>query len=183
MRKQKPNLFLRRMWYYHDCTIGRLTDNAGQLLSMTLEPRWHETGSCHVRGCCIDHGTYKTAFGYDASLRYSCWRLTGHNLPGRVRLCFLAKSGSVAAHTRGDILLGYLGPEGEEEQPFEGRLYRPVEAYERLRDYYASLRANHGDFMLRVEPTKGPVTLLPAVEVPPIPTDLVCLEDYILHTL
>lgn len=183
MRKQKPNLFLRRMWYHYDCTIGRLTDDAGQLLSMTLEPRWHEPGSCRVRGCCIDYGTYKTVFGYDASLKYSCWKLTGHNLPGRVRLCFLAKSGSVADHTKGDILLGYLSPEGDEEHAFDGRLYRPVEAYERLLDYYVSLRANHGDFLLRVEPTKGPVTLLPAVEAPPILPDLVRLEDYILQTL
>ena len=183
MRKQKPNLFLRRMWYYYDCTIGCLTDNAGQLLSMTLEPRWHEAGSCRVRGCCIDHGTYKTVFGYDASLKYSCWKLTGHNLPGRVRLCFLAKSGSVADHTKGDILLGYLCPEGDHERPCDGRLYRPVEAYERLLDYYVSLRANHGDFLLRVEPTKSPVMLLPAVEAPPIPPDLVRLEDYILQTL
>ena len=183
MRKQKPNLFLRRMWYYNDCTIGRLTDNAGRLLSMTLEPRWHEAGSCRVRGCCIDHGTYRMVFGYDASLRYSCWKLTGHNLPGRVRLCFFAKSGSVADHTRGDILLGYLSPEGDEESAFDGRLYRPVVAYERLLDYYVSLRANHGDFILRVDPTKGPVMFLPAVEVPPISPDLVYLEDYILQTL
>ena len=101
----------------------------------------------------------------------------------KVRLCFVAKSGSVAAHTNGDMLLGYLSPEGDAERPFEGLLYRPVEAFERLLDYYVALRANHGDFCLKVEPNQGPVTLLPAVEAPAIIPDLVTLEDYILQTL
>ena len=179
-----PTLKLTRVQFFEDCTVGKLTDGKDLLLCMTLEPRWQEVGRSRVKGLsCITSGTYNLTFGYDMSLKYQCWKLTGYALPGCVRLCFIAKSGSVAAHSQGDILLGYLSPEGDEDRPFDGRLYRPVEAYERLLDYYVSLRANHGDFVLRVEPTKGPVTLLPAVEVPPIPPDLVRLEDYILQTL
>ena len=183
-RPHIPTLKLTRVQFFEDCTVGRLTDGKGLLLCMTLEPRWRAAGCRRVQGkTCIVSGTYKMVFGYDTSLKYQCWKLTGYSLPGCVRLCFLAKSGSVADHTRGDILLGYLSPEGDEEQPFDGRLYRPVEAYERLLDYYVSLRANHGDFLLRVEPVKTPVTFFPAVEAPPISPDLVCLEDYILQTL
>ena len=114
-------------------------------------------------------------------MRYQCWTL--HHLKSRPRLCFFSKSGSVAAHTKGDHLLGYLSPEGNEECPFEGRLYRPVEAYERLLDYYTALRANHADFRLRVEPTSGPVTVLPAVPAPALSLDQVMFKDYILQTL
>ncbi len=184
MRKQTPNLFLQRVWCYDDCTIGRLTDIDGLLLCMTLEPRWREAGSRRVKGkTCIGQGTYRLSFSYDRTLKYPCWRLTGHAPSARVRLCFLAKRGSVAVHTRGDILLGYLGPEGEVEQPFEGQLYRPVEAYERLRGYYASLRANHSDLVLRVDDPSEPVQWLPSVVAPQVSTDQIQLEDYILQTL
>ena len=184
MRKQTPNLFLQRIWCYDDCTVGRLTDNEGRLLCMTLEPRWRETGSHRVKGkTCVCQGNYRLSFGYDRTLKYACWRLTGHALRAHVRLCFLAKCGSVAAHTHGDILLGYLSPEGEAEQPFEGLLYRPVEAYERLRDYYASLRANHGDLVLHIDDPSGPMQWLPAVTAPQVNTDQTQLEDYILETL
>ena len=184
MRKQQPNMFLQRIWCYDDCTVGRLTTTDGLLLCMTLEPRWREIGSRYVRGkTCIGHGTYRLVFGYDSSLKYSCWKLTSHVPRPRVRLCFLAKGGSVAAHTRGDILLGYLSRNGDDVLPFEGLLYRPVEAYERLHDYYAGLRANHSELVLRIDDPPEPVQWLPAVAAPQISTDLIQLEDYILQTL
>lgn len=184
MRKQQPNLFLQRIWCYDDCTVGRLTNTDGLLLSMTLEPRWREPGSRHVRGkTCVSQGIYRLVFGYDSMLKYPCWKLAGRALANRVRLCFLAKGGSVAAHTQGDILLGYLGHENGAEQPFEGLLHRPVEAYERLRDYYVGLRANHGDLVLRIDDPPEPVLRLPAVAAPTVCTDLIPLEDYILQTL
>ena len=121
-------------------------------------------------------------YEYDHDLKYLCWH-TGRHGNTFVRLCFLAKGGSVAAHTQGDILLGYLSPEGDEERAFEGQLYRPMEAFERLLAYYATLRANHGDFRLQVEPVVEPVRLLPAVKAPDLPSPLVQLEDYLLQTL
>ena len=184
MRLQAPTLVLTRVQFYEDCTVGRLSDKEGQLICMTLEPRWREEGHRLRRGCCcIGAGGYSLSYGFDQEMKYACWKLTRRNFCARVRLCFLAKGGSVAAHTKGDILLGYLSPEGDAERPFEGRLYRPVEAFERLLAYYAALRANHGDFRLKVEPTTGPVTLLPVVEAPRLPNDLVHVEDYILQTL
>ena len=89
----------------------------------------------------------------------------------------------MVTHTRGDILLGYLGPEGDVEQPFDGQLYRPVEAYERLRDYYVSLRANHSDLVLRIDDPSEPVHWLPAVVAPLVSTGQNQLADYILQTL
>lgn len=181
----EPTLLLSHVQFYEDCTVGRLSDGNGQLLCMTLEPRWRDkrTRRDAQVPACLRAADYHVSFHYDETLRYACWHLSGRTLRSKVRLCFLAKSGSVAAHTKGDLLLGYLCPEGDEEQPFTGRLYRPVEAYERLYDYFVSLRANHGDFLLRVEPTMGPVTFLPAVEAPALSPDLVRLEDYILQTL
>ena len=182
MRRQATTLVLTRVQFYENCTVGRLNDPQGHLLCMTLEPRWRLPGQHRVKGqTCIPPGNYPLVYGYDAEMRYQCWTLT--HLKSRPRLCFFSKSGSVAAHTKGDLLLGYLSPEGDEERPFEGRLYRPVEAYERLRDYYYGLRANHADFRLRVEPTLGTVTVLPAVEPPALSPDQVTLEDYILQTV
>lgn len=182
MRRQAATLVLTRVQFYEDCTVGRLSDPQGHLLCMTLEPRWRLPGQPRVKGqTCIPSGTYPLVYGYDAEMRYQCWTLP--HLKSRPRLCFYAKDGSVAAHTKGDLLLGYLSPEGDEERLFEGRLYRPVEAFERLLDYYTALRANHADFRLRVEPTTGPVTLLPAVAAPALSPDRVVFKDYILQTL
>ena len=89
----------------------------------------------------------------------------------------------MAAHTHGDILLGYLCNESDAEQPFEGVLHRPVEAYERIHDYYVGLRANHGDLMLRIDNPPEPMQWLPAVTAPQMNTDQTQLEDYILETL
>jgi len=184
MRRQPPTLMLTRVQFYEDCTVGRLSDPQGHLLCMTLEPRWHPPLERRGRrASCVVSGLYQVTYGFDCELKYQCWTLTGRMVKAKVRLCFVAKSGSVAAHTNGDILLGYLSPESDAERPFEGRLYRPVEAYERLLDYYVSLRANHSDLRLKVEPTLGPVTLLPAVEAPALSPDRVTLEDYILQTL
>lgn len=184
MRRQATTLVLTRVQFYEDCTVGRLSDSQGHMLCMTLEPRWHQPGERHLQGMtCVSPGSYKLVFAYDESLRYQCWRLTSRALAGRVRLCFHTKVGSVAAHTKGDLLLGYLSPEGDAEQPFEGCLYRPVEAYERLLDYYYSLRANHADFRLQVEPTQEPVTILPPVEAPQLRPEQFHFEDYILQTL
>jgi len=184
MRRQPTTLVLTRVQFYEDCTVGRLSDAQGQLLCMTLEPRWcppeERSGR---RASCVVSGIYLVTYGFDSELKYQCWTLTGRMVKVKVRLCFVAKSGSVAAHTNGDILLGYLSPESDAERPFEGRLYRPVEAYERLLDYYTALRANHSDFRLKVEPTPGPMTLLPVVEAPALSSDRVTLEDYILQTL
>lgn len=180
-----PTLVLTRVQFYEDCTVGRLSDPQDHLLCMTLEPRWSVPQSRQVtmKGpCCIVPGMYRMYYEYDYDLKYLCWH-TGRHGNTFVRLCFLAKGGSVAAHTQGDILLGYLSPEGDEERPFEGRLYRPAEAFERLLAYYAALRANHGDFRLQVEPVVEPVSLLPAVEAPVLPSPLVQLEDYLLQTL
>lgn len=180
-----PTLVLTRVQFYEDCTVGRLSDPQDHLLCMTLEPRWSVPQSRQVtmKGpCCIVPGMYRMYYEYDYDLKYLCWH-TGRHGNTFVRLCFLAKGGSVAAHTQGDILLGYLSPEGDEERPFEGRLYRPTEAFERLLAYYAALRANHGDFRLQVEPVVEPVSLLPAVEAPVLPSPLVQLEDYLLQTL
>lgn len=176
-----PTLVLTRVQFYEDCTVGRLSDKDGRLLCMTLEPRWHETKKKSHQPSCIKARDYHLVYRYDEQLRYQCWSMP--NLKSKPRLCFYAKAGSVAAHTKGDILLGYLSPEGDGEQPFDGRLYRPVEAYERLRDYYYVLRANHGDFLLRVEPTPEPVTILPAVEAPAVRPEQFHFEDYILQTL
>ena len=184
VRKQTPNLFLQRIWCYDDCTIGRLTDADGLLLSMTLEPCWRKEDShCATGKTCVCQGTYRLAFGYDKTLKYQCWKLTNHALYRRIRLCFLAKGGSVVAHTQGDILLGYLGPDDDAEQPFDGQLYRPVEAFERLRDYYVSLRANHSDLVLCIDDPSEPVQWLPAVAAPLISTGQNQLADYILQTL
>ena len=180
-----PTLVLTRVQFYEDCTVGRLSDPQDHLLCMTLEPRWSVPQSRQVtmKGpCCIVPGMYRMYYEYDYDLKYLCWH-TGRHGNTFVRLCFLAKGGSVAAHTQGDILLGYLSPEGDDERPFEGRLYRPAEAFERLLAYYAALRANHGDFRLQVEPVVEPVSLLPAVEAPVLPSPLVQLEDYLLQTL
>ena len=180
-----PTLVLTRVQFYEDCTVGRLSDPQDHLLCMTLEPRWSVPQSRQVtmKGpCCIVPGMYRMYYEYDYDLKYLCWH-TGRHGNTFVRLCFLAKGGSVAAHTQGDILLGYLSPEGDEERPFEGRLYRPAEAFERLLAYYTALRANHGDFRLKVEPVVEPVSLLPAVEAPVLPSPLVQLEDYLLQTL
>ena len=179
-----PTLMLTHVQFYEDCTVGVLSDKEGKTLCMTLEPRWHMGSSHnHVLSACLSNGDYPLSFHYDATLHYSCWHLKPHKAKHKVRLCFHAKVGSVATHTKGDILLGYLSAEGDGEQPFDGCLYRPVEAYERLLDYYYSLRANHGDLLMRVEPTPGPVTLLPAVEAPPIRPEQFHFEDYILQTL
>ena len=184
MRRQATTLVLTRVQFYEDCTVGRLSDPQDHKLCITLEPRWHKAGERHLQGMtCVSQGSYRLVFAYDESLRYQCWRLTGRALFGRVRLCFHTKDGSVAAHTKGDLLLGYLSPEGDEECPFEGRLYRPVEAFEHLLDYYYSLRANHADFRLQVEPTREPVTILPAVEAPRLRPEQFHFEDYILQTL
>lgn len=182
----EPTLVLNRVQFYEDCTVGRLYDSQDHLLCMTLEPRWCAPLPRQVTkkgSCCIAPGNYRLYYEYDYELKYLCWHTGRHHGNTYVRLCFLAKGGSVAAHTQGDILLGYLSPDSDEERAFEGRLYRPVEAFERLLAYYASLRANHGDFRLRVEPTTGPVTLLPAVEAPDLPIVLAPVEDYILQTL
>lgn len=182
-RSHTPTLVLTRVQFYEDCTVGQLSDVRGGLLSMTLEPRWHHEGSRNdVQPSCLKAGDYPLRYRFDASLRYPCWSVCGR-MKSRVRLCFLAKSGSVAAHTKGDILLGYLSTEGDGEQPFDGRLYRPVEAYERLRDYYYGLRANHGDFLLRVVTPTPPETFLPAIEVPQLLPGQFQFEDYILQTL
>lgn len=183
MRRQTPTLVLTRVQFYEDCTVGRLSDGHGRLLCMTLEPRWRPPEERRRRASCVVSGIYQVTYGFDSELKYQCWTLTGRTVRVKVRLCFVAKSGSVAAHTNGDILLGYLSPESDVESPFEGLLYRPIEAFERLLAYYVALRANHGDFCLKVEPNQGPVTLLPAVEAPAIIPDLVTLEDYILQTL
>ena len=176
MRQQVPSLFLTHVQFYEDCTVGRLNDKEGQLLCMTLEPRWH-------RQEIIEAGVYSVSYGYNRDLKYQCWLLSGKPLKTKVRVCFFTKNGSVAAQTRRDILLGYLSPEGDEERPFEGRLYRPAEAFERLLAYYVALRANHGDFRLQVKPVVEPVRLLPAVEAPVLPSPLVQLKDYLLQTL
>ena len=182
MRKQVPTLMLTRVQFYEDCTVGRLSDKESRLLCMTLEPRWRLPGQHQVKGqTCIPSGTYPLVYGYDAVMRYQCWTL--FHLKSRPRLCFFAKDGSVAAHTKGDILLGYLSPEGDGERPFEGRLYRPVEAFERLLAYYTALRANHADFRIKVESVQAPVTLLPAVEAPQLRPEQFRFEDYILQTL
>lgn len=183
MRRQLPTLVLTRVQFYEDCTVGRLSDGRGRLLCMTLEPRWCAPEGRRRRVSCVVSGIYQVTYGFDSELKYQCWTLTGRMVKAKVRLCFVAKSGSVAAHTNGDILLGYLSPESDVESPFKGQLYRPVEAFERLLAYYVALRANHGDFCLKVESNQGPVTLLPAVEAPAIIPDLVTLEDYILQTL
>ena len=180
-----PTLVLTRVQFYEDCTVGRLCDPQNHLLCMTLEPRWRAPLPRQVtmKGpCCIVPGNYRMYYEYDHDLKYLCWH-TGRHGNTFVRLCFLAKGGSVAAHTQGDILLGYLSPEGDEERAFEGQLYRPMEAFERLLAYYATLRANHGDFRLQVEPVVEPVRLLPAVKAPDLPSPLVQLEDYLLQTL
>jgi len=184
MRKQAPTLFLTHVQFYEDCTVGRLNDKDGQLICMTLEPSWHgqERGK-RKKTSCIGMGVYSVTYGYDTDLKYQCWLLSGKTLKTRVRLCFLTKDGSTAAQTRRDILLGYLSPEGDAERPFEGRLYRPAEAFGRLLAYYAALRANHGDFCLKVEPVDEPVTLRPAVEAPDLSSPLVQPEDYLLQTL
>ena len=183
-RSHTPTLVLTRVQFYVDCTVGRLSDAQGRLLCMTLESRWHDKGHRHEASLpsCIKAGDYYMKYHFDASLRYPCWCMSGR-LRHKARLCFLAKDGSVATHPMGDILVGYLSPVGDGEQPFDGRLYRPVEAYERLRDYYYALRANHGDFLLRVEPTPEPVTILPAVEAPTVRPEQFHFEDYILQTL
>ena len=182
MRKQAPTLILTRVQFYEDCTVGRLSDKEGRLLCMTLEPRWRLPGQRQVKGqTCIRPGIYTLVYGYDAVMRYQCWTLT--RLKARPRLCFFTKDGSVAAQTTGDLLVGYLSPKGDEERPFEGRLYRPVEAFERLLDYYTALRANHADFCLKVESIQAPVTLLPAVEAPQLRPGQLHFEDYILQTL
>ena len=180
-----PTLVLTHVQFYEDCTVGRLCDRQGHLLCMTLEPRWRERKGNYapVLPTCLRAADYPLTFHYDETLRYTCWHLKQRKVKHKIRICFHAKGGSVAAHTKGDLLLGYLSPEGDEEQPFDGRLYRPVEAYERLRDYYYSLRANHADFRLRVEPTLGPVTVLRAVETEVVSPDVVRLEDYVLQTL
>ena len=180
-----PTLVLTHVQFYEDCTVGRLCDWQGHLLCMTLEPRWRERKGNYapVLPTCLRAADYPLTFHYDEALRYTCWHLKQRKVKHKIRICFHAKGGSVAAHTKGDLLLGYLSPEGDGEQPFDGRLYRPVEAYERLLDYYYALRANHDDFLLRVEPTQGPVTVLPAVEVPALSPDQITLEDYILQTV
>jgi len=181
-----PTLVLTRVQFYEDCTVGRLCDPQNHLLCMTLEPRWGAPLSRQVtmKGpCCIVPGIYRMYYEYDYGLKYLCWHTGRHHGNTFVRLCFLAKGGSVAAHTQGDILLGYLSPEGDEERAFEGQLYRPMEAFERLLAYYAALRANHGDFRLQVKPVVEPVSLLPAVEAPDLPSPLVQLKDYLLQTL
>lgn len=184
MKKQDPNLMLQRLWCHDDCTVGRLTDGNGQLICMTLEARWHEAGSPRPQGyTCVRQGVYRVAFGYDSELKYFCWKLTGHGLVNRVRLCFLAKDGSVAAHTRSDILVGYLCEEGDGEKAFDGRLYRPVEAFARLRNYYDSLRANHSNLVLGIADPPQPVQWLPAVAAPKVSTGQIRIEDYILQTL
>ena len=181
-----PTLVLTRVQFYEDCTVGRLSDPQDRLLCMTLEPRWRAPLPRHVtmKGpCCIAPGIYRMYYEYDYGLKYLCWHTGRHHGNTFVRLCFLAKGGSVAAHTHGDILLGYLSPEGDEERAFEGQLYRPMEAFERLLAYYAVLRANHGDFRLQVKSVVEPVSLLPVVEAPVLPSPLVQLEDYLLQTL
>lgn len=184
MRKRSPNLMLQRLWCYEDCTVGRLTDNKGMLLCMTLEPRWRGEEKPRPKGnICVRQGVYGLTFGYDNELKYMCWKMTGRGFASRARLCFFAKNGSVAAHTRGDILLGYLSEKGEGEKAFDGRLYRPVEAFARLRHYYDGLRANHADLVLVIADPPQPVHWLPTVEAPKISTDQIRIEDYVLQTL
>jgi len=123
MRRHQPTLVLTRVQFYEDCTVGRLSDGQGRLLCMTLEPRWSPPKERRGRrASCVVSGIYQVTYGFDSELKYQCWTLTGRMVKTKVRLCFVAKSGSVAAHTNGDILLGYLSPEGDAERPFEGML-------------------------------------------------------------
>lgn len=182
MRRSAVTLILTRVQCYENCTLGRLSDPQGRMLCMTLEPRWRDKRVV-VNDTCVRAGRYRVVFGYDTEMRYQCWHLTAHHLRSIVRFCFYSKSGSVPAHTHGDILLGYLGHDEGEDVAFDGMLHRPVEAYECLRDYYNSLRANHSDFVLRIDDPIPPVTWLPALESPPLRPDQIQLEDYIVETL
>lgn len=186
MKYRVPNLILTRVQFYDNCTVGRLTEAQGHLICMTLEPRWRDiaAGQRWVRGkTCIAAGDYPLFYGYDAQLKYQCWRLGKSGMSFKVRICFLAKGGSVPAHTQCDILLGYLCNEDDGNDNFNGILYRPVEAFSRLHDYYTALRANHDDLVLRIESLTAKPSIKPAVESPTIKPGHVVLEDYILQTL
>lgn len=185
MRDHSPNLFLTRTLFYENCTVGRLTEAQGHLICMTLEPRWRNlaAGERWIKGkTCVAAGDYPLFFGYDSHLKYQCWRLGKSGVSSKTRICFLAKGGSVPNHTQGDILVGYLCGENDEETDFAGILHRPVEAFSRLHAYYSSLRANHADFMLRIEALIKVPVIKPAVESPLLPSDQIVLEDYILQT-
>lgn len=186
MRDHSPNLFLTRTQFYENCTIGKLTEAQGHLICMTLEPRWRDlvAGQRWIRGkTCIAAGDYPLFYGYDAQLKYQCWRLGKSGVSFKVRICFLSKGGSIPTHTQNDILLGYLRNEDDEDDNFNGILYRPVEAFSRLYDYYRTLRANHGDLVLRIEPLTKKPSIKPAIESPVIKPNHIVLEDYILQTL
>ena len=186
MKSHQPNLFLTRTQFFDNCTVGRLTEAQGHVICMTLEPRWRDLagGQRRIRGMtCIAHGDYPLFYEYDAHLKYQCWRTGRAGSSAKARICFLAKGGSIPGHTHGDILLGYLHPSGYEESTFDGMLYRPAEAFSRLYEYYASLRANHNDLLLRVEPLVTKPNVFPTIESPVIKPNQIVLEDYILQTL
>ena len=186
MRSHSPNLFLTRTQFYENCTVGKLTEAQGHLICMTLEPRWRDlvAGQRWIRGkTCTTAGDYPLFYGYDAQLKYQCWRLGKSGVSFKVRICFLSKGGSIPMHTQSDILLGYLRNEDDEDDNFNGILYRPVEAFSRLYDYYRTLRVNHGDLVLRIEPLTIKPSIKPAIESPVIKPNHVVLEDYILQTL
>lgn len=186
MRNHSPNLFLTRMQFYENCTVGKLTEAQGHLISMTLEPRWRDlaAGQRWVRGkTCIAAGDYPLFYGYDDHLKYQCWRLGKSGVSFKARICFFAKGGSVPIHTRGDILLGYFHHEGDSNDDFNGILYHPAEAFSHLYDYYTALRANHNDLVLRIEPLSTKPSIGPTIESPIVKPDQMILEDYILQTL
>lgn len=186
MKSHSPNLFLTRTQFYENCTVGRLTEAQGHLICMTLEPRWRDipAGQRWIRGkTCIAAGDYPLLYEYDARLKYQCWRLGKAGVSSKTRICFMSKSGSTPQQTQGDILLGFLHPEDEKDGNFEGLLHRPHVAFARLLAYYTTLRANHGDLVVRIEPPTLQPSIKPAVESPDIAFNSKILEDYILQTL
>ena len=178
--REKEMLVLRRQTYWHDCTIGTLTDSVGNPVCMTMEPTWR--GSRHSRTTVMGHtaiptGTYRTNLCFDALLHYQCLHLT--NVPGcpSVAMCFHTKDGSKPHQTKGDILLGM------QVDSDRGMIADALTAFERLMEFHRQCRTKRRQLWVKVCDAEGCRPNGVFGNLPHHPTDLRDLFDYELQTI
>lgn len=142
----RPNLFLIRTDYFYDAVIGRLLDEKGNTVCLTLEPppsdgasKWKRNGRTSV-----PEGVFRLVYEFDEYLRYGCLRLCGRMKSRNVRICFITKRGVWPGQTRHDILVGM------ELKPEEGIIGDALAAFRRLKEYYETKRCEQQKLFLSV---------------------------------
>lgn len=142
----RPNLFLIRTDRFNDAVIGRLLDEEGNTVCLTLEPpppdrksKWRRSGRTNV-----PEGVFRLAYEFDEYLKYGCLRLCGRMKSRNVRICFITKRGVWPGQTRHDILVGM------ELKPEEGIIGDALTAFRRLKGYYEKKRCEQQELFLSV---------------------------------